>query len=395
MKILRSRYAVHGIAGLCLLLAAPATVLANQPGATGIVASIEKAPVVADGDVTGKPFDYVITFDGSQDPQVLGRGIKAGGTIRIYLPGEFDLASIDTENFPVATPPVPFPPVPPLPDKPCIPGNLQCTTAVILRGWPQDPLFPPVLFHTMSIDLADNAIVLTAARDIGLTPGETAAPYIKQVHLILNGLTNPAPGVYTVRVEAETGPDGSLESGQGQLVVRHKTKPSINITSVFVPPLTMDACGPGDPPPNPDNPIYQTTGVGEDAPFVWTFLLWGEDNEPLDNVWLHRVGRHHWLMLRNEDRRFRLRDIVGRLRVNAPRGARDFDVQLNNQYRGLSCPTLLPMAPVIAGTPGIGPQPVGRLDLQFTAGNKPGIYKTTLWMSGGNRVEMFVSAVGE
>ena len=375
-----------------LACAAAGNAFADQGGATGIVASIDKAPVVADGDVAGKPFDYVITLDGSLDPQVLGRGIAAGGTIKVFLPPAFDLSSIDVENYPVATPPVPFPPVPPLPPMPCIPGNLQCTTAVILRGWPQDPLFPPVVFHTMSLDLIDNAIVLTAAQDIGLTPGIVPAPYIKQIHLILNGLTNPRPGSYTVRVEAETGPDGTVESGEGQLVVRHKTKPSINITSVFVPPLTLDTCGPGDSPPNPDNPVYQTSGIGDDAPFVWTFLLWGKNNEPLDDVWLHRVGRHYWLMLRNEDRRFRWRDIVGRVRVDSPKGARGFNVRLNNDYRGLSCPTLLPMAPVIADTPGIGPQPVGRLDVQFTAGNKPGIYKTTFWISKGNQVEMYVNA---
>ena len=381
-----------GIVGTLLTLAL-GNASAGDAGATGIVASIDKAPVVADGDVTGMPFDYVITLDGSLDPQVLGRGIAAGGAIKVFLPWEFDLGSIDVANYPIATPPVPFPPVPPLPDKPCIPGNLQCTTAVILRGWPQDPLFPPVLFHTMAIDYAENALVFTAVQNIGLVPGAAPAPYIKQIHLILNGLRNPAPGTYTVRVEAQTGPDGAVESGEGQLVVRSKTRPSINITSVFVPPLAGGACGPGDAPPNPDNPVYQTTAIGEDAPFVWSFLLWGKNNEPLDNVWLHKVGRHHWLMLRNDDRRFRWRDIVGRLRVDGPKGSRGFDVRLNNDDPAFNCPTLIPMAPVIASTPGIGPQPVGRLDLQFTAGDMAGIYKTTLWINDGNSVEMVVSAV--
>lgn len=392
MNTKHSVWMMLGCSAALLTLGSGSTALAGQPGATGIVASIEKAPVVADGDVTGKPFDYVINLDGSQDPQVLGRGIAAGGTIKVFLPPEFDLGSIDTENYPVATPPVPFPPVPPLPDKPCIPGNLQCTTAVILRGWPQHPLFPPVLFHVLSIDLAENALVFTAARNIGLVPGEAPAPYIKQIHLILNGLRNPAPGRYTVRVEAETGPDGTVESGEGQLVVLPETRPSINITSVFVPPLAAGACGPGSPPPNPDNPVYQSTVVGEEAPFAWSFLLWGENNEPLDNVWLHRVGRHYWLMLRNEDRHFRWRDIVGRIRVDAPPGARGFGVSLNNDDPEFDCPTLLPMAPVIAATPGIGPQPVGRLDLRFKAGDVAGLYRTTLWIKGGNRVQMVVAA---
>lgn len=384
MKTRASNSLVLAISGTLLFLAS-GNVVADGAGATGIVASIDKAPVVADGDVTGQPFDYVITLDGSLDPQVLGRGLAAGSTIKVFLPYEFDLGNLDPA-YPVSTPPLG-------PVLPCVPGNLQCTTAVLLRGWPQDPLFPPFLFHLLSIDVQENALVLTAQKDIGLAPGEDRSPYIKQVHLILNGLRNPAPGVYTVRVEAETGPDGTLESGEGQLRVRSKTQPSINITSVFVEPLEGGACGPGSSPPNPDNLVYQTTGVGEEAPFVWSFLLWGKNNVPLDNVWLHKVGRSHWLMLRNEDRRFRWRDIVGRLHVDAPRGARGFDVRLNNDDPSFDCPTLLPAAPVIGTTPGIGPQPVGRLDLQFAAGDTPGVYKTTIWMSRGNKVQMVVTAI--
>jgi hypothetical protein len=49
-------------------------------------------------------------------------------------------------------------------------------------------------------------------------------------------------------------------------------------------------------------------------------------------------------------------------------------------------------APVIAATPGIGPQPVGRLDMQFRAGNKPGVYTTKISLHNGNAVEMVVRA---
>ena len=58
-----------------VFLTCASIVFAGQAGAAGIVASIEKAPVVADGDVSGKPTDYVITLDGSLDPYVTGRGL--------------------------------------------------------------------------------------------------------------------------------------------------------------------------------------------------------------------------------------------------------------------------------------------------------------------------------
>ena len=221
--------------------------------AAGMVASIDKAPVVPNGDVAGQPTDYVITFEGSPDPIAPGRGLMAGQQIRIILPEAFDLANIDPD-YPLLDAPTPFPPAPPLPEHPCFPGNLICTTAVLLQGWPQHPLFPPVLFHTLSIDKASNALVITAAQDI--VPNPPVNPGIKQVHLIFNGVTNPKPGNYRVRVEAQTGPGGSWETGSGLLTVRPEPRPSVNPTSVFVPAQLEDTpgCGPSNP-PEPGQPV--------------------------------------------------------------------------------------------------------------------------------------------
>ena len=94
MKSKKSGSPLVAIASALVFLVAGNPV-AGHNGATGIIASIEKAPVAADGNVSGKPFNYVITLDGSLDPQVLGRGIAAGGIIKIYLPPEFDLSNID------------------------------------------------------------------------------------------------------------------------------------------------------------------------------------------------------------------------------------------------------------------------------------------------------------
>jgi hypothetical protein len=349
--------------------------------AGGIVASIDKAPVVADGDVSGMPTDYVITLDGSLDPTVPGRSLAAGDVIKVIFPPDFDLGNLHPD-FPLLDAPTPLPPVTPLSDNDCVPAFLTCTTAVILRGWPQDPYFPPALFHTLSIDVAENALIFTALQDLGASP--PVNPGIKQLHLILNGVTNPAPGSYRISVEAQTGPGGAWETGSGMLRVIPRTRPSVNITSVFVKAtsgqLGAPACGPGTNPPNPDNPIFQTTTTGAFAPHPWTFLLWGRNNEPLTGVSLTWVNSDHALLRRNAR-------TIGHLYIDAPKGATGYGIVFNP----LSCGTLLPGAPVIAGTPGIGPQAVGRMDMVFHAGDVPGDYRTTITLNNGNSVHMTVS----
>ena len=143
------------------------------------------------------------------------------------------------------------------------------------------------------------------------------------------------------------------------------------------------ACGPGTLPPNPDNPIYQTTERSSAAPLMWTFLLWGKDAEPLDDVFLVRDpnDENHWSIRRG-------RKTIGHVSIDAPWGASGQSLEVNP----LGCPTFMPAAPVIGATPGIGPQPVGRLDLRFLAGDQPGLYTTTLSLNNGNSVQMFVIA---
>lgn len=369
---------------LAALIVVTMLMIVSSPAeAAGMVASITKAPVIADGNVKRKPTDYVITFDGSLDPAVPGRTLAAGNIIKVIFPPEFDLSDIDT-MYPLHDAPTPLPPVMPLDANQCVPAYLTCTTAVILRGWPQDPYFPPALFHTLSIDTAENALIFTAVQDMGPTGPEN--PGIKQLHLILNGVRNPGFGLYQIRVEAQTGPGGAWEYGSGILGVINKTRPSINVTSVLVKALSGQleggpACGPGTNPPNADNPIYQTTAAGTAAPFPWTFLLWGWNNKPLTD------GSLEWISANQAILKSRKRT-VGFLFIDAPVGATGYGINVNP----LNCPTLMGGAPVIAATPGIGPQPVGRLDMSFQTGDMPGTYTTTIVMKGGNVVQMFVTA---
>lgn len=342
---------------------------AGHSGSTGIVASIDKAPVIADGDVRRKPTDYLITLDVSLDPNQPGKSLAAGDQIRVIFPQSFDLANVDP-SYPLADLPTFVPPG----VLPCLPGNLQCSTAVILPGWPQNPLFPPAAFHALTIDTVDNALVYTARQDINET--------IKQLHLILNGVLNPRPGRYRIHVEAQTGPAGEWETGSGILRVLPRTRPSINITSVFIDAWKNgEACLPGKLPPNPDNPIYQSTAVNSEVPFVWTFLLWGKRGKPLDDVWIKKANPNRLLLKRGKR-------TIGHIFIDAPKGATGYGLALNPS----DCGTLLPAAPVIGATVGIGPQPVGRLDLLFNAGDLPGLYTTNLRLNNGNTVQMFVTA---
>ena len=314
--------------------------MAGSEGATGIVASIDKAPVSMDGNLKGKPTDYVVTLDTSLDPSVAGRGLKAGASIKVIFPDDFDLG--DLGDYPLGGAGS---------SETCVPGNLVCTTAVLLQGWPQNPVGPPN--YALSID--GNAFVFTAVNDI--VPNPPTAPGIKQMHLILHGVENPGAGQYQIKVEAETGPAGAVEKGTGLLTVVAKTRSSVNLTSVFT----------GES-PNP-NTIFQETTVNGLAPYEWSFLLWGKDGVVLDDVSLLWLSNEH-VSLRQDGER------VGQIFIETPMGATGHDIILVDS-------TSLPAAPTIGGTPGIGPQPVGLLQLQFLTGSEPGDYVITILTTGG------------
>ena len=318
-------------------------------GATGIIAGIAKAPVIRDGNVQDQPFDYVITLDRSLNPNVPGRSLAAGDTIKIHFPDAWDFS--DLGDYPVASPGS---------SSDCVPGNLVCSAAVLLQGWPQNPIGPP----NYSLSVEGNTFVYTAINDI--MPNGSGAPGIKQMHLILNGLTNPKPGHYRIRVEAQTGPGGSVETGSVLVHVLPKDRPSINVTSVFNPPQPFP------------NTIYQEADTNAMAPLVWSFLLWGKNGVPLDDVWLNWTDADE-AELRQDGK------TVGHLYIDAPSGAGGQDGYVVDA-------TGLPAAPVIGSTPGIGPQPVGLLQLQFMTGSEPGDYVTTLMLNGGNAVQMTVTA---
>ena len=305
----------------------------------GIVSSVVKAPIVADGDVAGALTDLVINYDISLDPSEPGRTLPAGKSIRVTFPESF--ASTEVNVGPAAT---------------C---ESPCNTGVLLQGWPQRP-FPPVPdFYSVEMD-GSHTLVFTAVQD--LAPGAT--PGLKQNHLILDGFTNPAePGTYEILVEAETGPDGALETGTGVVTIHPEIRPSINPTSIFA----KDA----DDAPN-GNTIFQESTVGGSPQWDWDFYLFGADGGPIVGAALEqRDDTGGDIVLDGA--------VIGTYSIEAPEGATGQGVS--------GGPSVDATAPVLG-------KPAGRLTAVFTAGDAAGDYVTTFEMDGGNGLQMHVAAVG-
>jgi hypothetical protein len=306
----------------------------------GIVSSVTKAPVSPDGLVSGRPTEMVIHFDISLDPKVPGRTLLKGKTIKFTLPDDFDPGEF------------------PRPIGQGGPGGCNlltdCNTAVLLQGWPQTPIPPPD--YALSYD-GTHTIVFTANKD--LVPS-VLAPGIKQSHLIIRGFTNPRPGHYPILVEAETGLGGALEMGIGDVHIIPKTRPNLNVTSVF------------DNPARPRlNKIYQETHPGELIPLTMDFLMWDRSGEPLLGVEIValRGGNSDALLVQGKR-------TVGHVMVDTPAGA-----------IGQAVFTTEPSRPVNSPVTGF---PTALLQAGFRAGSATGEYVLTFSLTGGNSVEMHV-----
>jgi hypothetical protein len=313
-----------------------------------LVSEINKAPITPDGNVAGAVTDFVIDLDRSLDPAVEGRSLLAGCVIKVTLPDTF----VDTEFLveDVFSSPT------------CVPGNLQCSTAVLLQGWPQHPLLPhfpipplgPATQYAVTLQ-GTHTLVFTALADV--LPGNAApGPGIKQIHLILRGFRNPEkPGFYPVEVDAQTGPGCVSETGVGTIQILPKTRPSVHVTSVI---------NPGAP-----NTIYQQATPGGDAPLVWDLLLWARDGDPLKGVTINMVNDDHALLKQGKR-------TVGHIAIDAPAGASGHGV--------------MDLGPSSAFLAPISGAPAALLKAQFTAGSVVGRYTITISLNGGNSINMFV-----
>lgn len=315
-----------------------------------LVSTIIKAPVRPDGNVAGAVTDILINLDTSLNPAITGRSLLAGRTIKITLPEQF----IDQQKLPIDD-------ILSSPD--CAPGNIQCSTGALLQGWPQNPILPAVPAfppgsgepqYLFSFE-EPNTLVFTAVTD--LNPGTAfAGPGIKQLHLMLYGFTNPEhPGYYPVIVNAETGPEGELETGTGLVHIIPQTRPSINVTSAF---NGVRA-----------NTFYQTASPGELAPFAYDFLLWDRNDLPLEGATVEMIYPDFALIKQGED-------VIGHVTISAPYGA-------TGQAVFTEEPATIINSPLSA-------LPTARMTSFFRAGNITGQYVLNFMLTGGNTLEMFV-----
>jgi hypothetical protein len=314
----------------------------------GIVRSIVKAPVVPDGTTAGRTTDFVINLEVPLQPNLPGLTLLEGNQIRVTLPEE--IVYENEADFPIKG----------AGEENCAPGNLQCSTAVLLQGWPQNPIRPPFQKYSLSYEADTNSLVFTALED--LVPDPPLEPGIKQIHLILNGFTNPAePGSYLVAVTAEVGPDGAEEQGVGILEVLTEPRPSINVTSAFN----------GEASYRP-NTIYQMANPGGLSAFPYDFLLWGDDGKALEDVTIEALNARHSQLVQGEE-------IIGHIYVDGP-------AQAEGQQIAATAGSTIINSPVTGFE-------TGRLNLCFKAGTVPGDYVVTLKLNGGNTVTMFVDVV--
>ena len=303
----------------------------------GIVGSIVNAPVVPDGNVAGLFTEVVINLDVSMDPNVAGRGLMKGKSVRVTFPDAFDV----DPTIPTQTP-----------FTPC--AAAACNVAIFLQGWPQHPLgFPPPTIPTKLSVSAVGPRTIQLEALIDFVPSPPLEPGIKLMHLILPGFTNPHPGHYEIEVEAETGPGGALETGSGRVHIVPKARPFISVTSII----------PGVNPGN-QNTIYQQTTVGQPTPLPYRFLMWQKDGVPALDVEI-QDGR---LVQGNRT--------VGQVSIEAPAGASGQEVI----SLGASIQVNAPVSGRLAG----------QLDAEFTAGSTPGLYTVKMHMAGGNTQRMFV-----
>jgi hypothetical protein len=318
----------------------------DVPGSQDFVSSVVKAPIVPDGNVAGAPTDIVINLDRSLDPAVEGRSLLRGNQIRITLPDAF----VNVRGWPGLTVFTPG----------CVPPNLQCNTGALIQGWPQHPLLPmfppgsgPPVFYESSLE-GNQTFVFTALQDV--VPGLPApGPGIKQIHLFALGFDNPKPGFYDIQVDAQTGPGGEWETGSARVQIYPNVRPSINVTSIY---------NGGAP-----NTIYQQTSPETVTPFLYDFLLWDSNGQPMDGVTVKMVNENHGQLNRG-------RSTVGQITIKAPKGATGQDVTIDQ-------PSYIVNAPLLG-------VPAARLTTSFVAGSATGLYEVTFSLNNGNSATMFV-----
>lgn len=319
---------------LVLMVAMLGTVMA-VPAAVGadsqVAVTVTKAPVAPDGTTAGAIPDFVLSF-ADLDPSESGIGIKTDGEIEIVLPDSF----VNTGAGP--------------------------NVAIVLQGWQASPPAPPPFIWTTSV--SGNTITIEMNADYPSI--NSANPGPKQVHLILNGFTNPGAGRYQVGMTITPDPafPSDTTSGTGTLKIIPRARPSVNIVNVL-------SGNPGPPPFK--NVQYQTVTQGVDPDKVGLYL-WDKDSAPFIGVDLVMSNPNHYRFVLNKK-------TVGHVWIDAPDGASGYSLSTDGESDGpiRAFATMIPTAFLITQ---FSPDPL-------TTGD----YVITFKLNNGNEQQQFVEVV--
>lgn len=347
------------ITALAASLGACTSVPTSTPRALGVA----PAPVTFDGHVSGQATDYVFVMVPDANPATPGLSMRASETMRLKLPGAFKR----NEQVAVKTD--------------------ADTNMVFTKGWPQAGV-KLTGQYAIAYDEKANAMTVKALKDIG-TDGPNA-PGIKIIHLRGRTFLNPEPGDYPVTVE-HVATDGTVKAAWAGAIKVLEDAPTARLapTNFHLPPGT--------------NSDFQKAALGQAMPHYLALLLWGEVGSSINHVGIaprdmKRFPRYTGGLLVQDVNGDKVLDpavdkVVGGIIGAAPQGAKG---------QSATSPTGADGKPVLSGEvlrsaafpPAAGggkPNP-GLLAIQFRAGDKPGLYRPTFELIGGNTFQFTLEA---
>jgi hypothetical protein len=347
------------IAALAISLGACTTVPSSTPRPLGVA----PAPVTFDGNVSGQATEYVFVLVPDASPATPGLSMNAGETIRLQLPPAFkrnEQAAVKSETD---------------------------TNLVFTKGWPQAAV-KLAGQYVVGYDEKTNTMTVKAVKDIG-TAGANALG-IKIIHLRGRTFLNPEPGDYPVTVEHVTA-DGKVKADWSGTIQVLDDAPRARLapTNFHLPPGT--------------NSDFQKAAPGQLMPHYLGLLLWGEAGSSLNHVGiaprdLTRFPRYTGGLLVQDVNGDKVLDpavdkVVGGIIGAAPQCAKG---------QAATSPIGADGKPILSGEvlrsaafpPAAGGKPnPGLLAVQFRAGDKPGLYRPTFELIGGNRYQFTLEAV--